>query len=83
MAVRTYVPIMSYLHHNEFERIKREHEEVVALLSALAEKSRKAKTGQKDKLAGLPSFDATRIESAIAAIRGRSASYPSSAPRAK
>ncbi|HLV81712.1 MAG TPA: hypothetical protein VKT32_15605 [Chthonomonadaceae bacterium] len=57
---------MSHVHLDEFDRIKREHPEVVRLLSSLARKGRKKKPGQKSSLTDLPAFDPIHIEAAIA-----------------
>ncbi len=56
---------MSYRHQNSFDAIAREHDQVAKLLSALARKGRKTRTGSKGKLAALPSFDPVIIEAAI------------------
>src|SRR5579862_9040824 len=57
---------MSHAHKDEFERIKREHEMVVSLLSSLAKKTKKSKVGQKDRNFGLPFFDPDLLEAAVA-----------------
>ncbi len=57
---------MSIVHKVEFERIKREHAEVIALLTLLAKKRQKANAGKKGQLAGVPSFDPDIIETAVA-----------------
>jgi|GEM_PF-5325674 len=54
---------MSDAHKNEFERIKREHDTVVSLLSFHAKKSQKAKKGQ---FSGLPFFAPDIIQAAVA-----------------
>lgn len=57
---------MSHVHLDEFDRIKREHAEVVRLLSSFARKGQKKKPGQKSSLSDLPAFDPIPIEAAIA-----------------
>jgi len=57
---------MSHAHKDEFERIKREHEAVVTLLSTLAKKRQKVKAGQKGQLSGLPLSDPDLLEAAVA-----------------
>lgn len=57
---------MSHAHKDEFERIRREHEAVVALLASLVKKKQKAKAGQKGPFSGLPFFDPDLLEAAVA-----------------
>lgn len=57
---------MSHAHKDEFERIKREHETVVTLLSSLAKKRQKAKAGRKVQFSGLPPSDPDLLEAAVA-----------------
>ena len=57
---------MSQRHRDGFEAIKLEHGEVTRLLSALARKGARTRTGRRGKLSTLPAFDPAAIEAAVA-----------------
>ena len=57
---------MSAKHKSDFERIKREYQEVVAVLTYLA--NRRFKAGELKRLQGLPSFELYRLEAAVASL---------------